>query len=175
MLENQGDTVTQAKKSAQAIIDAAKGTFGTKSPSTVYLQIGKDLDTGLANGILAGEAGAVKAMQTVVNVVLAVAKELTKVSSPSAVYAELGMNMMQGLAQGISSGARLPASAMTSAIGGLSPRLGGGGGGGITIGAPIFHITAASGSTPDIKKAIDESFVKFRRELIQSLRAGSVS
>ena len=59
-----GEVVAKAKEVASNIINAVKGIFKSNSPSRVFMDIGEDLDEGLALGIEGNIKPVTQAMNT---------------------------------------------------------------------------------------------------------------
>jgi hypothetical protein len=77
------------------------------------LQAGKDLITGLINGIVANAPAVVNKIKEICASALDAVKRFFGIHSPSTVMAEMGENLMQGLADGIAKAGSQATSAMT--------------------------------------------------------------
>jgi TP901 family phage tail tape measure protein len=97
------DTVTELFapifQGIKEVFDLVWGYLKTLPPK--FLQIGKDLMNGLADGIKAGAAAAVDAIKDAGNWVIEKATSVFDTNSPSKVFAAIGTYTMQGLAIGI--------------------------------------------------------------------------
>lgn len=96
--------VGQAMQAAtEAVIGFGKGVVDYFQ-NTSLTQIGTDLITGLANGILGAGPAVLKALSGVVGGAIDSAKKLLGIASPSKVFAEIGMNTAEGMAVGVEGG-----------------------------------------------------------------------
>jgi phage-related protein len=99
-------------KGIPGAIMSALGNFGT-----MLLNAGKDLLTGLWNGITGAASwlwGKIKSFFA--DLLPGWVQDMLGISSPSKVFAELGRFTMHGFAEGITDGARVAVAAATSAV-----------------------------------------------------------
>lgn len=112
--KNVGTWIADKFKSAWDGVKKAWGTVGQffsgikdnilnafKNLPSDFLQVGKDLLTGLGNGIVEGAKGVVEKARSVAGNVLSAVKGFFGVSSPSKVFHGIGGFLMEGLANGI--------------------------------------------------------------------------
>jgi TP901 family phage tail tape measure protein len=77
------------------------------------LQAGKDLITGLINGIVAGGPAVIAKIREICGQAIDAIKKFFGIHSPSTLMAEMGENLMKGLADGITNAGSQATSAMT--------------------------------------------------------------
>lgn len=155
------------EKFCLAMIAAAKNATGSKSPSTVFAGIGRDLVLGLSQGVTADRATATGSMTNMTNAMLAT---LTA-SLPQ--FRALGAQMTAAVAAGAASSAALPRTtgAVTAAVAGAGVT------GGIGTYNPTYHvtITAPNSSPKAIASSVNQVLVMHNQDLIRRLKAGSSS
>lgn len=107
--------VTGAMQTAKAAIlgvwNELSAEVATWAPQ--YLQLGRDLVQGLADGIKAGVMAPVNAIKGVAQSVIDKYREITNTQSPSRVFKEFGQFISQGLGMGISDGSGIATDAMS--------------------------------------------------------------
>lgn len=114
-----------------------------------FLQVGRDLMTGLYDGIKEKAQDIIDGVKGVVNDAIEGAKRLLGIHSPSAVFAEIGEMTMRGLAQGITSQETLPSRAVAQSISNMTR-------------TSIVHVGGISVSSPNPERAGDSVLRKLR-------------
>ena len=112
--KNVGTWIADKFKSAWDGVKKAWGSVGQffsgvkdnilnafKNLPSSFLQVGKDLLTGLGNGIVEGAKGVVEKAKSVAGNVLSAVKGFFGVASPSKEFKKIGEYLMQGMSMGI--------------------------------------------------------------------------
>lgn len=100
-MDNKKDEVTQkAEELVKGIDEIAREKLEIRSPSKVFLRIGKAVGEGLKAGIVAKIREIANAAAEMVRAAIQAAREAAGIASPSKEFAEIGELMGQGLAEG---------------------------------------------------------------------------
>jgi hypothetical protein len=115
--------------------------------------IGTNLITSLADGILGGAGAVVSAITGAVSNAIGAAKSLLGIHSPSKVFADLGKHTSGGFAQGVDDGSGKVDSAVASMV--AAPSVPAAAGGGSFVFAPQISVEASGGSAGDTADEIE--------------------
>lgn len=116
------------------IIDNIKSWFGNLVPQ--MLNIGKDIISGIVNGIMANAMAPINAVKSIGTNLVNTFKNFFKIGSPSKLFAGYGKNIVQGLSNGITNAQNLAVSSMNT----MSAR----------IASPSFNLAGAGGSPVNV-------------------------
>jgi len=100
MNEKKAEANDAIKDIANTLINIAQDILGIRSPSKVFLDIGKAIGEGLKAGIVSKIREIANAAADMVRAAIQAAREAAAIASPSKEFAEIGELMGQGLAEG---------------------------------------------------------------------------
>jgi hypothetical protein len=156
--------VIKVGQAMQAATEAVLG-FGKKVydyfANTSLLQIGMDLITGLANGILGAGPAVLKALSGVVGGAIDSAKKLLGIASPSKVFAEIGAHTAEGMAVGVEGGTSGVQGSLESLVAPPAPQAqASGGSGSPSLGGATFIFNGVAGAEDAVAK-FEELLTRF--------------
>jgi phage-related protein len=133
---NVGSAISSAMSS---IRDAVGNVIGNVTSSLGHLassffNMGKDIITGLVNGIISNAMAPINAVKNVATNLVNTFKSFFKIGSPSKLFAGYGKNIVEGLSGGIDNAQQLAISSLNS----MSARLA----------SPSFNFAGAGGGAP---------------------------
>lgn len=154
-----------AEKQAQNVIDAVKKKYGIKSPSKVFMEIGQNINTGLAQGLLKDDT----ALANMVKVSDALQNKL-KDTLPQ--YLALGESIDTQIAAGITANS----AAVQAALGSVTAKasgLGGGGTGNSTVNlyqSINVNVAGTNATTSQIVAAVQQGIQQAETQMVAGLR-----
>lgn len=151
----------------QDTIAKAKEGFGIQSPSTVFAEIGNNIDAGLANGVTGAQDGPLSAVGALVAGILGITDPVP--GQMDATGADAGLGLSAGLgrnvglvlssAQGLAANAQTGVSGTPGALSGIGGSAGSGFAGG--IGSAQGQVSGSAGAlasaAQDMKRDVDNS------------------
>lgn len=118
--------------------------------NTSLSQMGIDLITGLANGILGAGPAVLSALGGVVGGAIDSAKKMLGIASPSKVFAEIGANTAEGMAVGVDGGTGDVQGSLESLVAPPAASASASGGGGNSVGGVTIIINGVAGAAEAI-------------------------